>query len=197
MYPSSIHLYIFSSFVYSPLSLYISLSFKIHAYPFQSRFLYICLFFVYPPIFVSISCLSTSISLHIFVNSDWCLSLLTPLSLSQPNPHLSTCIYFYVFSIHHYLLYIFLSIQDHAYLFQSLSLFVVKSSNLVHTVSLITNNYFYLSNKKEIENDTENIQVINRNREKDIWRLDWFWIDEGIEKVGCVHREKWMFRINI
>ena len=47
--------------------------------------------------FVSISCLSTSISLYHFVNPDWCLSLSTPFSLFQPNPHLSTCIYFISF----------------------------------------------------------------------------------------------------
>ena len=80
-------------------------------------------------------------------------------------PHLFTSITFY-------LLYISLSIHVHAYLFEFLSLHVVKSSNLVHTVSLITNNYFYSSNRKEIENDTANIQGIDRNREKGIRRLD-------------------------
>ena len=56
---------------------YISLSIQVHAYLFQPRFLHLCLFFAYPPIFVSISC------------------------LSQPNLHLSTCFYFHLFSIHH------------------------------------------------------------------------------------------------
>ena len=61
---------------------------------------------------------------------------------------------------------------------------IVRSSSLVHTVSLILNNYVYLSDRKEIENDTSNIQGIDRNREKGIRRLDEFWIDEVIEKVG-------------
>ena len=51
-------------------------------------------------------------------------------------------------SITFYLLYKSLSVQVHAYLFQPLSPLVVRSSNLVHTVSLITNNYFYLSNTR-------------------------------------------------
>ena len=70
------------------------------------------------------------------------------------------------------------------YLFQSQPLVVVRSSNLVHTISLIANNYFYLPNRKKIKNDTEKIHSMDRNREKCIRRLDWFWIDEGIEKVG-------------
>ena len=58
------------------------------------------------------------------------------------------------------LLYISFSIQVHAYFFQTPALLVVRSANLVYTVSLIINNYFYLSNRKEIENDTANIQEI-------------------------------------
>ena len=58
------------SLVYSPLSLFNSLSILIHAYLFQYRFLYLCLFFVYPPLFLSISYLTTSISLYLFVNLD-------------------------------------------------------------------------------------------------------------------------------
>ena len=83
-----------------------------------------------------------------------------------------------------YPLYISLSIQVHAYFFQSLTVLVVRSSNLEHTVSLIANNYFYLLNRKNIGNDAANIQDIDRNREKGIQRLDLFRIDEGIEKVG-------------
>ena len=44
------------------LSLYISLLIQIHGYHFQPHFLYLSLFLIYPPIFVSISCPSTSIS---------------------------------------------------------------------------------------------------------------------------------------
>ena len=84
-------------------------------------------------------------------------------------PHLFT-------SITIYLLYISLSIQIHAYLFQSLSLLVIISSNLVHIASLITNNYFYLSNRKEIENDTANIQGIDRNRENRFRRYLMFYL---------------------
>ena len=125
MYPSSIHVYLFLSLVYSPLSPSISLSIQIHGYLFQSVFfisvyyriftyiyfflfsihLYffipLCqsrlmptsfyifvdpnsrLFFsipfslflsivVYSPIFVSISFLSTSISLYLFVINILC-----------------------------------------------------------------------------------------------------------------------------
>ena len=84
-------------------------------------------------------------------------------SLFQCIPHICTSITFY-------LLYISLSIQVHAYLFESRSLLVVRSSNPVHTVSLITNNYFYLSNRKKIESDTANIQRIDQNRDKGIQR---------------------------
>ena len=88
-------------------------------------------------------------------------------SLFQHIPHLFTSITFYLFY-----LYISLSIQVDAYFFQSLSLLVIRSFNLVYTVTFITNNYFYLSNRKEIENDTVNIQGMNRNREKYMRRLD-------------------------
>ena len=128
-FSSYIHLYLSLCLVYPPLfllyffvnpdwclSISISLLIQIHAYLFQSHFLYLCLFFVYPPIFVSMSCLSTSISFiflcqsrlmpnffYPFVNPNWCLSLSIQFSLSLSNTHLSTCIYFYLFSIHHYL----------------------------------------------------------------------------------------------
>ena len=74
-YPSSIHLYIFLSVVYSPRTLSISLSIQIHGYIIQTRFLHLTLFFLYSLIFVSISCLSTSISLNL------CQSKLTTISL--------------------------------------------------------------------------------------------------------------------
>ena len=57
-------------------------------------------------------------------------------------------------------LYISLSIQVHAYIFLSLSIIVIRPSNLVHTVSLITNYYFHLLNRKERENGSTNIQGI-------------------------------------
>ena len=131
-------------------------------------YLFVSLF--YPPLSLSISCLSkfTYISFnplllisvylshidlylfYLFENPNSRLYLSMFLSLFQYIPHLFTSITFY-------LLYISLSIQVHAYLFQSLPLLAIRSSNLVHTVTLITNNYFYLSNIKEIENDTANI----------------------------------------
>ena len=51
------------------------MSIQTHAYLFQSRFLYLYLFFVYPPILFSISCLSTSISLYLFANLNWSISI--------------------------------------------------------------------------------------------------------------------------
>ena len=63
------------------LSLSICLSIQIHGYIFQTCFLYLILFFVYPPIFVSISCLSTYISLYLLVNPDWNPSLYIFLSI--------------------------------------------------------------------------------------------------------------------
>ena len=85
--------YLFISCLYSPLSFSTYLSIQIQGYIFQTRFLYLSLFFVYPPKYVSISWLSTSISFYIFVNL---------------NPHLSTTITFYL-----------LFIQIYIYLFQS------------------------------------------------------------------------------
>ena len=99
VYSLYIHIYLLLSLVYPTLFLYISLSIQIHVYLFQSHFLYLCLFFVYPPIFVAISCLYTSISLYLFVNPDWSLSLSTSLSI-QINaylfqPHvLHLCLFF-------------------------------------------------------------------------------------------------------
>ena len=104
---SSVHLYLFLSLFYPPLSLYISLSIQIDAYLFQPHFLSLSLILIYSPVSIFISFLSTIISFYRFVNKDRCLSLSIPFSFSQPNPHLSTCIYFYLFSI---LDYIFLSL---------------------------------------------------------------------------------------
>ena len=86
VYSLYIHLYLFLSLVYLPLFLYTSLSIEIDAYLFlslcQSKFraIYSKLVFlisvyslIYPSIFFSISCLSISISLYLFVNRDWCL----------------------------------------------------------------------------------------------------------------------------
>ena len=59
-------------------------------------------------IFVSICCLSTSISLYRFVHPNWRVSLSSLFSLSQPNPYSSTCIYFFSFlstTISFYLLF--------------------------------------------------------------------------------------------
>ena len=61
IYPTSTHLYLFLSLVNSPLSLSISLSIRIHAHLFQSRFIYLCLFYVYPPLF-----LYTTLSIHLY-----------------------------------------------------------------------------------------------------------------------------------
>ena len=102
---------------------------------------------------------------YLFPNPNSRLYLSMFFSLFKYIPHL-------FISITLYLLYISLAIQVQAYFFQSLSLLVVRYSNLLHTVSLITNNYFYLSNRKEIENDTANLQSIDRNRKKGIRRLD-------------------------
>ena len=157
VYFSYIRLYLFLSLVYSPLSLSISLLIQIHAYLFQSRFLYLCLFFIYPPVSIFISFLSTTIFFYPFANLNSRLYLSMFFSLFQYIPHLFTSITFY-------LLYISLPIQVHVYLFSSLSILVVISSNLVHTASLITNNYIYLMNRNEMENDTAKIQGIDRNR---------------------------------
>ena len=71
-----------------------------------------------------------------------------------------------------------MSTQVHAYLFLSLPLLVVRSSNLVHILSLITNNYFYLSNRREIKNETENIPGIDQIEE----RAFEDWIDFALMK---------------
>ena len=98
---------------------------KIHGYIFQTPFHYLSIFFVYLPIFVSISRLSTSISIYHFVNPplffytsvnpDWCLSFFISL-LIQIHGYIfqtrflylslifciSTYICFYLLSIHPY-----------------------------------------------------------------------------------------------
>ena len=91
-------------FIYSYVTLSVSLcECRFMDISFWSLLLHLSLSFVYSPTSVSISCLSTSIYSYLFVYRDWCLPLSTPFSLSQLNPHLSTCNYFYLFSIHHYL----------------------------------------------------------------------------------------------
>ena len=90
----------------------------------------------------------------------------TFLRISNRNPFLSLSISCLFPSIS---LYLFV-IQIHAYLFPPLSILMVRSSNYVYAVYLITNNYFYLLNQKEIENNTANIQGIDLNREKVIQR---------------------------
>ena len=84
------------------LTLSISLSIQIQRYIFQSRFLDLYLIFVYTPIFVSVSCLFTSISLYLIVNPDWRLYLLNPFSLSLSILRISTYTCFYVLPIHLY-----------------------------------------------------------------------------------------------
>ena len=124
----------------------ISLSTQIHAYLFQSRFLYLYLFFIYPPIFFSIVCLSTSImsisfnpiffmsayfsSIHLYLflslfcsPLSHCQSKFTPFSF---NPVFfisiySSYIHLYLFLSFVYpplFLYTSLSIQINVYLFQ-------------------------------------------------------------------------------
>ena len=188
VYSSYIHLYLFLPLVYPPLFLYISLSIQIDVYLFQPHFLHLSLISIYPPISSFIFFLSTTISfypLFIQIYTDLFQSPFSNLSLSLVYwpiyfsiflPIKFTAISFnviFLISIYishlftfitFYLLYASFSIQVHTYIFQPISLLVVRSSNLVDTVSLITNNYFYLSNRKKIENSTANIQVINRNR---------------------------------
>ena len=103
---------------------------QIHGYIYQTCFFYRILLFVYPPIFVFISCLSTSNSLYLFLNPDCCLSLSTPFSLSQPNPHLSTRIYFYLFQS-----------LVHPYLHISFSIPFSLSQSITHILNYI---FFYL-----------------------------------------------------
>ena len=134
VYSSYIHLYLFLSLAYPPLFLYISLSIQIDAYLFQPHFIYLSLILIYPSVSIFISFLSTTISFYrlllsqpisrisytyiffyLFANPNLRLHLSTFFSLFQYIPLLFTSIAFY-------LLYILLSIQIHAYLFQYLSL---------------------------------------------------------------------------
>ena len=146
LYSLYMHLYLFLSLVYPLQLIYTSLSIQIDAYFFlslsQFKFtaiafnhvyfislyslnihLYLLLSLVYPPLFLYISSLIQIFmptSFCLFVNPNSRLYLLNPFSLSQPNLHISTCIFFYLFSIHHYL-FLSLVFQICIYLFQSLS----------------------------------------------------------------------------
>ena len=129
-YLLSIHLYIFIPLCQSKL-MPISLSIQIHGYIFQTRFLYLCLFFVYPAIFISMSCLSISISLYLFVNPNSQLYFSNLFSLSLSNLYISTYTCFYLLSIHFSFFVplsqskfmpISLSTEIHGYIFQCSSL---------------------------------------------------------------------------
>ena len=130
VFSSYIHLYLFLSLAYPSLFLYTSLSIQIHGYIFQTCFPYLCLFFVYPPIFVSISCISISICLYLFVNPEWCLSLSISLSIQI---HAS---FKPVFFISVYSAYI------HLYFFQSL---VYPSLSLYTSLSIQINAYLFVN----------------------------------------------------
>ena len=148
LYSSYIHLYLFLSLVYPPVSLSISLFIQIHAYLFQSHFLYLCLFFKCPPLFVSISCLSTSISFYLFVNPNSRLSLSIPFSISLSVLRMSTYIFFYLLSLNLYLFQISLLIQIHACLFQSpfsLCLSILSISTYICFYLLSIRLYLFLS----------------------------------------------------
>ena len=117
IYSLSIHLYLFLSIVYPPLFIYISLSIQIDAYLFYPHFHYLSLTLIYPPVSISIFCLSTAISvcllfiqiyIHLSSNPNSRIYLSMFFSLSQSIPHLFTSITFY-------LLYISLAIQVRAY----------------------------------------------------------------------------------
>ena len=136
--------YKFTAISFKPVFVILVYSLYIHLKLFLSL--------VYSPLFLSI-CLSIQIHAYFF------RSRFIYLSLILIYPSVSIFISFISTTITFYLLYNSLLIQLHVYLFQSQPLFVVRSSNLVHTVSLITNNYFYLSDRKEIENDTANISI--------------------------------------
>ena len=83
------------------LSLSIPSSIQIHGYIFQIRFLYLCLFFVYPPIFVSISYPFSFFPLCIFINQDWCLPLSISLSIQiHACLFLSRFLYFCLFFVY-------------------------------------------------------------------------------------------------
>ena len=101
------------SLVYWHITFSISLSIQIHACLFQSHFLYLCLLFVYPPIFFSMSCLSTSIS---FISL--CQSRLMPIS-------------FYLLSIH---IYFFISLFQSKFMFISFNpiFFISAESPYIH-----------------------------------------------------------------
>ena len=119
------------------------MSIQIHAYIFQTRFLYSTLFFVYTPIFVSISRLSSSIYLYLFINPDWYLSLSISLLiqihaylfqsrfLSLSILHISTYICFYLLSIH---LYFLIPLSQSRLISISFYLFVNSNSRLTFSI---------------------------------------------------------------
>ena len=107
-YLLSIHLYFFIPLSLSrliPISFYLFVNPNSRIYD-SNPFSLSSLLFLYPPILVSISCLSISISLYLFLNSDWCLS----------------------FSI-------FLPIQIHGYIFQTCFLYLTLYIYLFYTPS--------------------------------------------------------------
>ena len=143
-----IHLYFFLSLCQSRLTLisvYLSVNPNSRAYfsiPFSLSpsnlciSTYICFYLLPINLYFFLSpCQSrlTLFSFYLFVNPNSRLYLWMFNSLFQYIPLVFTSITFY-------LLYISLSIQAHANLFQYLSLLVDRSTNLVHIVSLITNN---------------------------------------------------------
>ena len=100
---------IFISFLSTTISFYL-FAIQIHAYLFQSRFNYLCLFLyihlylflslVYSPLSLFIACIFSSISFYLFVNPNSRPSLSIPLSLSLSILLISTYISFYHLSIH-------------------------------------------------------------------------------------------------
>ena len=135
---------IFLSLVYSPLSLPISLSIQIDAYLFQPNFLYLSQILIYPPVSIFISFLSTIISLYLFVNLPISFNPIFFISSQSSSVHL------YLFLSLFYpplSLYISLSIQIDAYLFQphflSLSLILIYSPVSIFISFLSTIISFY------------------------------------------------------
>ena len=127
VYSLYIHLYLFLSLVYPPLSLSISLTMQINAYLFLSLYQSGLMPISFKPVFLSQSILHIStyicfyllsihlyffiplcqfgvmpISFYLFINPDWCLYLLNLFSLSQSILCISTYIFFYLLSIHLY-----------------------------------------------------------------------------------------------
>ena len=123
IYCSYVHLYSFLSLLYPPLFLYISLSTQIHDYIFQTRFLYLTLFFVYQPIFVSYPPLFLYISLSIPIDAYLFKLQFLYFSIILVYPPISIFIYFLSTIVSFY----FLFIQIYIYLFESSSSYVTLS----------------------------------------------------------------------